>query len=99
MNLSNRERALLVLDKRVCWSISFFDDFNDWICYKGEFKQYSVKCHVETKAREREKIRIADSNNNSDENVEADENDDASAEVDVDSRFGFERTVPNEAPM
>ena len=35
MNLSNRGGDLLVLDKRVCWSRSVFDDVNDWTDYKN----------------------------------------------------------------
>ena len=78
MNLSNRERALLVADKRVCWSRSVFDDVNDWVDCKGELMCYNAKHCVKTKAHEREKIRMYDSNKQSNEHVEADENDDSS---------------------
>ena len=76
-----------------------FDNINDCIDCKGELKHHHEKCYVQTKAHEREKIRISDSNNNSDEHVETNENYDSSVEVDVDSRFNFERTVPDETPM
>ena len=55
--------------------------------------------YVQTKAHEKEKIIISDSNNNSDENEETDENDDSSAEEDVDSRFGVVLVVPDDTPM
>ena len=67
--MSNRERALSVLGKIFCWSISVFDDFNDWIYCKVELKHYHEKFYVQTKECEREKIIKADSNNNSDEHA------------------------------
>ena len=99
MNLSNRERFLLVLDESVWWSRSFFDDVNYWIDCKCELKHYYVKHHVQTKAREKEKLRLSDSNNNSDEHTETDKNDGSSEEADVDSRFVFARIVPDISPM
>ena len=35
VNLTNRERALLVLEKRMCWSRSVFADVNDWMDCKN----------------------------------------------------------------
>ena len=55
MNLLNRERALLVLDKRFCWSRSAFDDANDWTDCKNELKHYYVKYYAQTKTHAREK--------------------------------------------
>ena len=46
MNLSNMERALLVLDKRFCWSRSVFDDVNYWIDFKGVLKYCHAKYYV-----------------------------------------------------
>ena len=68
------------------------------MCYEGKLKNYNEKHCVQSKVREREKTRIADSNNNSDENAETDENNDSSAEACVHSRFVLVRGVPDEAP-
>ena len=43
MNLSDRERATLVLDKRVCWSRSLFDNVMQWNECKTELKHYCIK--------------------------------------------------------
>ena len=55
--------------------------------------------YVQSKVREREKIRTSCSNNNSDEHAETGKSDDSSAEEDVDSRLVFARTLPDDAPM
>ena len=61
-------------------------------------KTLLCKNYFQSKAREREKLRTSDSNNNSDENEKNDENDESSSEEDVDNRFGFVRTVPDNDP-
>ena len=99
MDVSNRERALLVLHKRFCWGRSVFDEFNDWTDFKGEFMHYYEKHYAQTKARDREKKRASDSSDESDEYAENDENDDSWAEEDVHSRFSSVLTVPDEAHM
>ena len=51
MNLSNRERALLVFDDSF-FGRSVFNNVNDWTDCKGELKYYYVKFYVQLKARE-----------------------------------------------
>ena len=82
VNLSNRERALLVLDKRVCWSRSVSDDANDWTDCKNKLMHYHVKHYIQTKAHEREKKIMSLASDQSEEHAETDENDDSSAEAD-----------------
>ena len=55
MNLPIRERAVLVLDKRVCWIRSVFEDVNDWTDCKNELMCYFVKHYIQTKAHEGKK--------------------------------------------
>ena len=55
MNLLDRERAMLVIDKRVCWSrCSFYNVMQCNEC-KTELKRYCIKYHVQTKACDRDK--------------------------------------------
>ena len=61
-------------------------------------KDYYARFYPQVKALEREKIKSSESYNNSDENTETDGNDESSAKEQDDSRFGFVRTVPDEAP-
>ena len=67
---------MLVLDKRLWWTRSVFDDVNDWIDCKGQSKNYCVELCIQSKVREREKTKIACLSGNSDENVESNEDDD-----------------------
>ena len=62
MKFLNRERALLVLDKSVCFSRSVFDDATEWTYCQNELNHYYAKCYVQTKAHEREKKRKSDKN-------------------------------------
>ena len=57
---------------------------------------YHENFYVQTKAREREKIRTSTSNNQSDEHAQTDENNAFSAEEDVVTRLSFIRAVPDE---
>ena len=66
INSSSIEISLLVLDKGICWSRSPFNDVNDWIDCKGKLKHYHEKFCAQSKARDRKKMIVADSNNNSD---------------------------------
>ena len=50
MNLSDRGRDLLVLDKRVCWSRILSENSNKWINCQNELKQHCSKFHVQKKA-------------------------------------------------
>ena len=38
MKLINRENAMLVLDKKICWSKSVFNDVTKWNGCKSELK-------------------------------------------------------------
>ena len=69
MHLSNRERASLVLDKRVSGSKSVFDNVHDWTNCQNELKNYHAKNYVQSKAHEREKQKIADNNEHSEEHA------------------------------
>ena len=42
MNSSDRERAMLVLDERVCWIRSTFDKVLEWNEYENELKCYAL---------------------------------------------------------
>ena len=55
MNLSNRERALLVLDQWVCWSRSESENANEWTDCQNELMCYHIKYYVQTKSHEKEK--------------------------------------------
>ena len=55
---------------------NFFDNVNEWIYCKGELKHYCAKHYAQSKACDRDKIKMSDSNNHSDEHAETDENDD-----------------------
>ena len=55
VNLQSREIALLVLDKRFCYSKSLFNDANDWTDCLNELGYYCVDYYVRMKACEREK--------------------------------------------
>ena len=54
--------------------------------------------HTQVKEREREKLKMLESNDSSDEYAETNENDELFVEVDVDNRFVFVRAVPDKAP-
>ena len=99
MNLLDKERALLVLEKRVCWSRSAFDNAHDWTDFQNELKHYHVKHCVQTKAHERDKQIIVDKHEQSEEHGENDKDDDSDTEIDDDDRFSFTRKVHDEVPM
>ena len=90
---------MLVLDKRVSWSRSAFENIQEWNDCKNELKHYCIKCYVQTKAHERDKQHKADENEQSSEHAETDEDDNSDAEIDADGRFSFKRTTPDEVPM
>ena len=58
-----------------------------------------MKHYDQKKSHEGKKKGMSNSNNQRDEHVETDRNDNSSEKVDVDSRFNFKRTVPDEASM
>ena len=80
MELSIRKISSLVLDERVCWSTSVFDDDNDCNDCENKLMHYHVKNHIQKKAYESEKKRTSDSNDQSEEHTETDENDDSDTE-------------------
>ena len=94
MNLQSREIALLVLDKRFCYSKSLFNDANDWTDCLNELGYYCVDYYVRMKACEREKEIESDSNEE-DETTETDEDADSEIETEADGIFGYARTVPD----
>ena len=49
MNLTDKERAMLILDKNICWSRSAFDDVIQWNECKTELKCYHIKYYVQKK--------------------------------------------------
>ena len=55
MNLSDRERAMLVLDKRFCWSRSSFDNVLEWNECQNELKHYCIDYYDQKKVHEKEK--------------------------------------------
>ena len=54
MKVTDREKAMLVLDKRICWIRSAFDDIAQWNECKRELKCYHIKYYVQTKSYERD---------------------------------------------
>ena len=56
MSLSNRERSLLVLDKRV-FGVEVFISIDDWIDCKDELKHHHAKFYDQAKARKNKKTR------------------------------------------
>ena len=94
MNLINRERALIFLDKRVCCSKSVFKNVNDWKDCLNELGYYHVYYCTQTKACEREKERKSDENEE-DDNAETDEDVHSEIETEAEDRFGYTRTVPD----
>ena len=55
MNLLGRERAMLILDKRICWGRGAFNNVMQWSECKTELKCYCIKCYFQTKVHERDK--------------------------------------------
>ena len=89
---------MLVLDPRICWSKKAFDDVAMWKDCKSELKTHCRECCVQTKSYERHK---SDNNDNeqSPDHTDRDEDDDSEQESDADTRFGFQRIVPDEFPL
>ena len=94
MNLTSKERALLVLDKSFCHIKSAFNDAHDWTYFFNELSCYCVDYHVQNKACEREKERESDANEE-DETSETDEDTDSEIDTEADGRFCHARTVPD----
>ena len=98
MNLIDREKAMLTLDKRTCWSTIIFNDVDEWKYCKLELKYFYVKHYVETKSYDMRIIHANDNCENSLEHVDTDE-DSSDQDSDEDARCGFHKTVENEAPL
>ena len=92
MNLTNRDRVSLVLDKSVCCSESEFNYVNDWTDCLNELCHYFVDHYVQTKVHERDEERESDTNEE-DETTETDEDAGSEIETETDGRFGCTRTV------
>ena len=98
MKLIDREKAMLILDKRICWSASVFNGVDEWKDCKSELKLFCIKCCVETNSYERSNMHANDDYQQSSEHTDTDE-DDSDQDSDVDARFSFQRTVENESPL
>ena len=96
MKLTDREKAMLVLDKRICWNRSEFDDVVQLSECERELKCCCIKHYIQTKSYERENECKNDNNEQSSERTEMDEDDDSDQEIDVDGRCSFHRTVIDE---
>ena len=83
---------MLILDKKICWSASAFDDADERKDCKSELKLFCMKCCVETKFHERSNTRA---NDNHEQNLECagTDEDDFDKDSDADARFSFQRTV------
>ena len=55
MNLTDREKATLVLDPRTTWNKQVFDDATMWNDCKDELKMFHRECHVQTNSCHRYK--------------------------------------------
>ena len=53
---------MLVLDKKICWSRSVFDDVAQWNECERELKCYCKKHYVQTKSQERDNKHKNDNN-------------------------------------
>ena len=60
MKLIDKEKAILILDKRICWSTSEFDDVGEWKHCKAELKLFCTRCYVKIKSYERSNIHAND---------------------------------------
>ena len=86
---------MLVLDERVCWSKSSFDDVAQWNECKSELKCYCTNYHVQTKSHDRDNKHKNDNNEYISEHTGTDEDDDLDQESYADARFSFHRTIPD----
>ena len=98
MNLRDREKYMMILDKMTCWSTSVFNDADEWKDCKVESKHFHVKHYVENKSYERRIIHSNDNCEQSSEHTGTDE-DNSDQDSDEDVRCGFQRTVENEATL
>lgn len=92
MNLTNRKRSLLVLDKWVCCCESVFNDVNDQADCFNELGYYYLDYCAQTKSCEGEKERESDANEE-DETTEAYKDADSEIETEADGRSGCTRMV------
>ena len=75
MKLTDREKAMLVLDKKICWITSVFNNVAEWKDCTSELKLFYVKHYVETKSYERSNTHANDNHEQSPEHTDTDEDD------------------------
>ena len=95
MNLTNREKATLVLDPRTVWNPKVSDDEGFWIECKDAIQPFYRDCHVQTKAHHRKNT--INNNAPSPDCTDSDDSDDSEPESDSSTRLLFARSMPNDS--
>ena len=73
MKLPDREKDMLILDKRICWRTIAFNDTDEWKDCKAELKTFYLKCYVENKSYERRNMHANDDCEKGSEYADTDE--------------------------
>ena len=98
MNLTDREKATLLLDPRTAWNKQVLDDETMWNDCKDELKHFHRACYVQTNTFYRQN-NDNDKNAPSPDRAETDESGDSEQESDDCIRFAFKRIVPADSPV